>query len=271
MKEKGGIILTDLTIINHGGQRVLTTSQLAESYGADTKTLSKNFERNKSRYSAGKHFIRLEGDQLKDFKATRQIDGNLKYAPFIILWTEKGAWLHAKSLNTDKAWDAYEMLVDEYYRVKENAVNTSQLSPELQMFNGLFQSLAKQELATKQLETKVEGIREVISLNTMDWRQDARQLISKMAQSRGGFGAYKEVNSEIYQEVERRGNFNLSIRLTNKKQKMALNGASKSKLEKVNKVDVIADDKRLIEIYLAVVKDFAIKHGVDLGDQQSIV
>lgn len=35
------------------------------------------------------------------------------------LWTEKGALLHAKSLNTDKAWDVYDYLVDFYFRAKE--------------------------------------------------------------------------------------------------------------------------------------------------------
>ena len=34
--------------------------------------------------------------------------------------TEKGAWLHAKSLNTDQAWEAYESLVDDYYRLTKN-------------------------------------------------------------------------------------------------------------------------------------------------------
>lgn len=35
------------------------------------------------------------------------------------LWTEKGALLHAKSLNTDKAWEAYEYLVDFYRACQE--------------------------------------------------------------------------------------------------------------------------------------------------------
>ncbi|WP_207642469.1 hypothetical protein [Desulfosporosinus sp. I2] len=33
--------------------------------------------------------------------------------------TITGAWLHAKSLNTDRAWKAYETLVDDYYRVMD--------------------------------------------------------------------------------------------------------------------------------------------------------
>lgn len=33
-------------------------------------------------------------------------------------WTKKGTWMRAKSLNTDKIWEAYDMLVDDYYQVK---------------------------------------------------------------------------------------------------------------------------------------------------------
>lgn len=47
---------------------------------------------------------------------------------------------------------------------------------------------------------------------------------------------------------------------------MAEEGASKSKRDKTNKLDVIEMDKRLKEIYLAVVKDFAIKYGVWKGE-----
>ena len=37
----------------------------------------------------------------------------------IYLWTESGALLHAKSLNTEKAWEVYEYLVDTYFRYRE--------------------------------------------------------------------------------------------------------------------------------------------------------
>ncbi|MCY9527553.1 ORF6N domain-containing protein, partial [Paenibacillus larvae] len=103
--------MNSLQVIIHNNQRVLTTAQLSESFGTETKIISKNFERNEERYTEGKHFYILQGQELKDFKATRQIDDNLKFAPILYLWTEKGAWLHAKSLNTDRAWEAYEMLV----------------------------------------------------------------------------------------------------------------------------------------------------------------
>ena len=39
-------------------------------------------------------------------------------------------------------------------------------------------------------------------------------------------------------------------------------GASKSNVKSLNKLDVIASDKRLVELYLSVVKDMAIHYGV---------
>src|SRR5699024_4816689 len=93
--------------------------------------ISNNFNRNKVRYKQRKHYISLKGDEKTSFINLHQIDDGSKNAHTLYLWTEKGAWLHAKSLNTDRAWDAYEMLVDDYYRVKESIVDLSMLSPEL--------------------------------------------------------------------------------------------------------------------------------------------
>ncbi|UYG93219.1 ORF6N domain-containing protein [Cytobacillus firmus] len=111
--------------ISQEGKRVLTTIQLAESFGTDAKIINRNFQRNADRYEQGKHYFALSGEDLREFKGSRQFDDSLKFTSILYLWTEKGAWLHAKSLNTDQAWDAYEMLVDEYYTIKENVVPLS--------------------------------------------------------------------------------------------------------------------------------------------------
>ncbi|MCM1315424.1 MAG: ORF6N domain-containing protein [Prevotella sp.] len=88
------------TPIEREGQRVLTTAQLAEAYGTTIDTINRNFNRNKLRYIEGKHFYRLTGNELKEFKKTTgQIDRQFKQAPSLYLWTEKGALLHAKSLS----------------------------------------------------------------------------------------------------------------------------------------------------------------------------
>lgn len=172
----------------------------------------------------------------------------------------------AMMTGTDKGFEIRDYFIEVEKRFKSNHLDTTNLSPELQMFNGLFQSLAKQELATKQLETKVDNISEIVALNTTDWRKDSQKLIRRMAQNQGGFGAYQEINNLIYEETERRAGANLKQRLTNKRRRMADEGVSKSKRDKLNKLDVINEDKRVLEVYIAVVKDFAIKYGVNLDD-----
>ncbi|MED1939676.1 ORF6N domain-containing protein, partial [Cytobacillus firmus] len=92
--------MNQLQPISQEGQRVLTTIQLAESFGTDAKIINRNFQRNASRYEQGKHYFALSGEDLREFKGSRQFDDSLKFTSILYLWTEKGAWLHAKSLNT---------------------------------------------------------------------------------------------------------------------------------------------------------------------------
>lgn len=60
----------------------------------------------------------MEGDELKDFKTNHQFDESSRINK-LYLWTEKGAFLHAKSLNTDTAWEVYDRLVDNYFNKKK--------------------------------------------------------------------------------------------------------------------------------------------------------
>ncbi|MCU6725791.1 ORF6N domain-containing protein [Muricoprocola aceti] len=109
----------DLKVTEYHGIRVLTSAQVAQMYETDTKTISYNFSYNKRKYIEGKHYIKLEGTELKEFKASREIPDCHKFSAHLYLWTEKGALLNAKSLNTDKAWQAYDYLVDFYFRARE--------------------------------------------------------------------------------------------------------------------------------------------------------
>lgn len=104
--------MNELQITEYKNIRVLTTQQIAEAYGTDSKTISYNFNHNKERYIDGKHFICLSGDELRAFREIHDLPNNLNK---LYLWTDKGAFLHAKSLNTDTAWEVYDRLVDNYF------------------------------------------------------------------------------------------------------------------------------------------------------------
>lgn len=109
--------MNDLTVTEYKNIRVLTTQQIAEAYESDVRIISNNFNRNKERYVEGKHFVCLEGEELKAFKTNHHFDESSRINK-LYLWTEKGAFLHAKSLNTDRAWEVYDRLVDTYFEKK---------------------------------------------------------------------------------------------------------------------------------------------------------
>ncbi len=119
--------MNNLQAVEVKGQRVLTSEQLAEAYETDLGRIKKNFNYNRMRFVEGKHYISLTGNELRDFKnKVTNSDLVAKQAKMLYLWTEKGALLHAKSLNTDKAWEVYEYLVDFYFRAKEEKPETAQ-------------------------------------------------------------------------------------------------------------------------------------------------
>lgn len=257
--------MNQLQVIVHDNRRVLTTSQLAESYGTDKDRISANFKENEKRYKEGKHFILLQGEVLKEFKNEPRNSGLVgKNAAKLYLWTEKGAWQHAKSLNTDEAWDAYEMLVDEYYNVKDLIPQLNNLSPQLQTLIHIEMEQNKIKEQINEVKSEVQGIREVVAINTSNWRKDTNAILNKIAQQRGGFDAYQQVRQESYELLETRAKCKLSIRLTNMKRQMLENGQSKSKVDKVSKLDVIDRDTRLLEIYTAIVKEMAIANKIDV-------
>lgn len=166
----------------------------------------------------------------------------------------------------DKGKQARQYFIEVEKEYKQNQIDVNELSPELKMFNQIFKTVAANELENKKLNHKVDNIAEIVSLNTTDWRKTSQSIIRKIALAQGGYGAYKEVASDAYAETDRRAGANLKIRLTNLKKNRLANGMSRSKVDKTNKLDVIDGDKRLKEIYMAVVKDFAIKYKV-WGDE----
>lgn len=112
--------MNNLQVIEVREQRVLTTEQIAQWYGVEEWQIRQNYKNNKYRYIAGKHYIPLEGEELKAFKNKVEYFYLVgKTAKILYLWTEKGALLHAKSINTDKAWEVYEYLVDYYFRAED--------------------------------------------------------------------------------------------------------------------------------------------------------
>lgn len=160
--------------------------------------------------------------------------------------------------------------------IKGQSLNTSELSPELQMFNQMFKAMANNELETKEakrialnannkaeeVKEEIQSIRDVITLDSNGWRKETATLINKIANKFGGFEHIRNVREESYKLLNETYGVDINRRLKNKQKNMALEGVSRSKINKVNLLDVIAEDKKLLNGYISIVTKMAIRYGV---------
>ena len=140
--------------------------------------------------------------------------------------------------------------------------NISNLSPQLQLLIKIETEQNRQAAALKAVDSRIDRIGEIVSMNPNGWREDCRKMIARIAQTMGGNEYIKDVQAEIFSLLDARFGVSLETRLTNMRRRMADEGVCKSKRDKMNKVDVIAADKKLIEGYIIIVKEMAIRYGV---------
>ena len=112
--------MKDLIPVKFNEEVVITTKMLANVYGCDENSINQNFKRNKDKFIEGKHYYKLQGAELKKFKNLVN-DINLvdKRTPSLILWTKRGASRMCKILDTDKAWEQFDVLEDTYFNIEK--------------------------------------------------------------------------------------------------------------------------------------------------------
>lgn len=139
------------------------------------------------------------------------------------------------------------------------------LSPQLQLLIGM-------ELKQKQLETaltdtnaRIDNIQNAVVVDTQNWRKWVNESINKLAQSEiiiEEFGdlRYQKVRANTYKELETRSGCNLKQRLKNLKERLEKAGLPKTKILRTSNLEVIEQDKKLKEIYTAIIRDMLIKY-----------
>lgn len=149
-------------------------------------------------------------------------------------------------------------------RLKENKPSCIEdvLISSLQEMKAIKQQLNQATHHALSAKAEVKEIREIVQLDTTSWRSETQSLIAKIARNQGGFEHINLLKSESYELLNKRFGVKLDTRLTNRRRRMAEEGISKSKRDKLNYLDVISEDKKLIEGYVIVVKDMAIKYGI---------
>ncbi|MEK4697869.1 ORF6N domain-containing protein [Bacillus sp. FSL M8-0063] len=248
-------------------KKAMLAKEVSEIHGQPLKEINRRINTNRNRFKNGVDIIDLlsGSEPLRELAILNGWIGSNR-TQNVYLLSERGYAKLLKILEDDTAWELYDKLVDGYFNMRKQQIDTTQLSPELQMFQTLFTTLATQELNQKKLEQKVDNISEIVALNSTDWRKDTTSILNKIARKQGGFEMYRKIRNESYEILEQRASAKLSIRVNNKKKSMALEGVSKSKIDKVSNLDIIGEEKRLLEIYLAIVKEMAIRYQVNINE-----
>lgn len=184
--------------------------------------------------------------------------------------------------NGERAEQAREYFSTLDDKVKEVAINRSQLSQSTQALFGIIESMAKQELEQKrQAEqlNRIEQKQEVISdtfthtSDNEDFKAWVNRCIAKIAESpnytngSGRSARYQNVRTESYDRLRQKWNCNLNDRVARAKGRALENkpNITKKELDSINKLSVISEDKSLKPVYETVVKEMMICYCVKIS------
>ena len=259
------------------GEKVVLAKTIAEIHGVRPNDIQSLINENIDEFEEGVDILDLKNStdsigSLLELGFTKQSIANSKN---IYILSEQGYMALVSLMRTDKAKELRKKFRREYFamrkQIKEQkptciedliimqAQSLKDIRQQLNQANN--NALRANKLAIEAKE-EAEKLKEVVSLDVTSWRSETQTLIAKIARNQGGFEHINFLKSESYELLNKRFGVNLDIRLTNKRRRMAEEGVCKSKRDKLNYLDVISDDKKLIEGYVAIVKDMAIKYGI---------
>ena len=248
-----------IKIINQEGNLVVSSREVARDFEKRHNDVVEAIENKIKNLTTenivvGNYFIESEfnhkGNVYKEYLLTR--DG----FSFIVM-----GFTGAKA-------DVWKLKYIEAFNKMEEAIKNNQsdmfskLSPQTQVLINLELGLNELKSDVNEAKQEIQDMRDVIKLDTTSWRKDTTNLVNKMAFYMGGYEHIEAIRKESYKLLDERMGVSLATRLTNKRRRMADEGVSKSKRDKLNYLDIIADDKKLIEGYTAIIKEMAIKYKV---------
>ena len=173
----------------------------------------------------------------------------------------------------EQARDYFIKVEGKLKEVAQQAIDTSRLSPELQMFKHLFDTVATQQIKQAEIEqqlslttAKVDTVenslavvRDTIIRREDDWRESMKRMFNNAVEA-SGTKDYQAFRHETYDILESRAHCNLDRRLRYMRERLADQGATKSKINALTKIDVIEQDPKLREIYTSIVKEFSVRY-----------
>lgn len=154
---------------------------------------------------------------------------------------------------------------------KTGSYQIAQPQTHLEVLQGAINQMVEQDKRMNQLEGQVNNISNIVSMSNVGWREKVKVILRKIAKNWTGVEPYRSVINLSYERLEERAGCKLDLRLNNRKERAIAQGMNKSYVSKINKLDVIAEEKRLVEIYIQVIKEMAIQFRVNINDFEEVI
>lgn len=243
-----------INITNEKGNLIVSSREIARNFEKEHKGVLRDLDNLKE--GVAQNWADL-------FHETTYIHEQNKQEYREVLMNRDGFTLLAMGFTGSKALEWKLKYIEAFNKMEtalKESMNLGNLSPQLQLLISMELKQAELEVAVTENKQEIQDMRDVISLDTTSWRKESANLINKMAVGAGGFEHIKPIRQESYELLDMRMGVSLSTRLTNKRRRMADEGVSRSRRDKLNYLDIIAEDKKLIEGYIAIVKEMSIKY-----------
>lgn len=153
-------------------------------------------------------------------------------------------------------------------RAKQEVINRSQLSPQMQMVMQMAESMARQELEQKRqaekvnrIEQTVSNMKEIFTEPIGDWKADINAKVRNIS-AKSGID-YQTLYNQMYGELENEAHCVLARLQGNKIKRMEDAGNTKTAIrEGTTKIAVIFDNARLRVIFENIVRRYAMRYCV---------
>lgn len=207
LKEIEGMKFHDIEGGFGKGKKAMLAKEIANIHGRELREINQNINNNILRFTEGLDIVDLKRTEF----AINLIDSgiytqnSINASNNIYLLSERGYSKLLKILEDDVAWEQYEKLVDGYFNMRVQSLNTSNLSKELQAILMLDNKTLELQKGLEETNTKFENFIEDLPLIGDEPDELVSVVRSKGTEVLGGKDslAYKDrsLSKKIYSNI----------------------------------------------------------------------
>lgn len=264
----------NIPLIEWEGLRVVTTETLARGFECETRHIRQNLKNNRARFVEGRHFFLLGSNEIQSM----QVDSSYsvsKHTTQLMLWTERGAALMSKIVDSDPAWLFHEKLVDHYFHAREQVAqpltpaipqdyaSALRLAADLHEQN---QTLTHQRDDAIRTKGQISNSREALAMQRLGYeKRQTRELQYKLNQTQQALNEAAHQRDQLMAKAGRLTTFATVLRVEKAKGSKFPYAALRSYCKRNNLQPIDVEHERYGSVKAWPAAAWRAVYGIDIG------